>query len=95
MNCSECGQSLYIRDGQFCWNDRSIPVSSTEGRLIEKLLLGNPWTFATSDALRAVTGGHPGGNTIQVHLGRLRDRLVHLGLRVRCIRKVGYVLEQI
>lgn len=71
-----------------------VALAPLESRLAVALVarLG---TVASRDVLTRAgwPGGAPGRNALDVHVLRLRRRIVPLGLAVRTVRSRGYVLE--
>ena len=71
-----------------------ISLPAVEARIV-RAMLGR---FGLVTDRRSITGagwpdGEPSRNLLDVHLHRLRRRLAPVGLRIRTVRKRGYVLE--
>jgi DNA-binding response OmpR family regulator len=81
-------------DGILRYRGRWITLSPVE-RALAGALIDQFAMVVRRDVLgqAAWPGGHPTRNALDVHMVRLRRRLVTLGLQVRTVRLRGYLLE--
>jgi hypothetical protein len=81
-------------DGLLRARDRWVPLPPVESRLT-RALLDRFGAVVSRDALSRAgwPRGAPGRNALDVHVLRLRRRLVPIGLAIRTVRSRGYLLE--
>jgi len=81
-------------DGLLRARDRWVPLPPVESRLT-RALLDRFGAVVSRDALSRAGWPHgaPGRNALDVHVLRLRRRLVPIELAIRTVRSRGYLLE--
>ena len=81
-------------DGVLRFRGRWASLPPLEARLTATLLQRFGAVVGRETLIRSVwPGGSPGRNALDVHVLRLRRRIVPLGLAVRTVRSRGYLLE--
>jgi hypothetical protein len=82
-------------DGRVHHLGRWVSTSPTEQRVIT-VLVERFGAVVTADELReyAWPDGPPVTGALRVHLSRLRHNIEPLGLHIRSLRDIGYVLEE-
>lgn len=82
-------------DGVLRLNDRWVALPPVEARLVAALV--DRFGAVVSRGALTVAGwpdGSPGRNALDVHVLRLRRRVLPLGLAIRTVRSRGYLLER-
>ncbi len=73
---------------------RWVPLAPVEARLMAVLIDRRGIVVPRRDLTRAAwPGGSPAERSVDNRLAQLRDRIEPLGLRIRCVRRRGLVLE--
>jgi DNA-binding response OmpR family regulator len=73
--------------------ERPLPVTPREFAMLELLLRRHPSVVSRESlATQVWEDDSVGWNTIEVHIARLRAKLVHAGVRVVAVRGIGYRL---
>jgi DNA-binding response OmpR family regulator len=81
-------------DGVLRYGDRWVSLPPVEARLTTALLERLGAVVSRDSLARAGwPDGAPGRNALDVHVLRLRRRLVAVGLAIRTVRSRGYLLE--
>jgi hypothetical protein len=80
--------------GHLSHRGRSVFLSPIDQRLAHALIEHFGQVVAELDLIEAVWPEGATNQALRVHVSRLRQRIVPIGLRVKCVRSSGYVMTE-